>query len=174
MSSATSSPSLANRRAQWEARGTSACPRWVEGVDDVLARVERFLPSLLRCLDLVCPQCKAKGGSTAQGASVDRCKYTATGVDVAAAAPLCDRASVRFLTAGSFNRAFLVVPCGDTSEDGHVSELIFRVALPLITRFSKVAAEVATMEWVRRNTEIPLPDVLAYAIDGKNDVGYEW
>jgi hypothetical protein len=147
----------ANCRVLWTAENVVPVANWIEGVDAVQARIELALPGLLRQLGLVCSSCRARGEATSTSA------------------PLCVRASVNFLAAGSWNRAFVVVPCGGTSEGtSTLRELIFRVALPAIGHFSKVTAEVATMAWVRRQTEIPVPEVLAYAGNRENEVGYEW
>jgi hypothetical protein len=147
-----------NRRVLWTAKNVVPVANWIEGVEAVQGRIERALPRLLRQLGLVCPSCRTRGEAT----STD--------------APLCARASVNFLAAGSWNRAFVVVPCGGGTSEGTntLRELIFRVALPAIAHFSKVTAEVATMAWVRRQTEIPVPEVLAYTGDRENEVGYEW
>lgn len=153
MSRTTEQP---NRRVLWTARHNVPVATWIEGVETVQARIKRALPSLLRRLGLVCFPCHARGKTT----STD--------------APLCARASVYFLAVGCWNRAFIVVPCGGTSEGSTPRELIFRVSLPAIAQFSKVTAEVATMEWVRRETEIPVPEVLAFAGNRENEVGYEW
>lgn len=48
-----------------------------------------------------------------------------------------------------------------TEQDQILSQLVLRVSLPVMPGY-KVASEVATMEWVRRNTCIPVPRVWLY------------
>jgi hypothetical protein len=146
---------------------TNPHAQWTEGVDDILSRIAGVLPSLLRDLGLVCPKCKAAGEGIAGGQHAATAKSTTGGV-------LRCRTGLGFLAEGCWNRAFLVLPCGGTLDDPRFRELVFRLARPAMTHTSKVAAEVATMEWVRRNTAIPVPDMLAYGSGRDNDVGYEW
>ncbi|KAK4041537.1 hypothetical protein C8A01DRAFT_34490, partial [Parachaetomium inaequale] len=155
------------QRARPLAAATNPNAQWTEGVEDIQWRIVGVLPSLLRGLGLVCPKCKAEGERIAKG------NHSATAKSASGAALPCARTCLGFLAQGCWNRAFLVVPCGGTLDDPRFRELVFRVALPAMTHMSKVAAEVATMEWVRRDTAIPVPDVLAYASGRDNDVGYE-
>jgi phosphotransferase family enzyme len=50
---------------------------------------------------------------------------------------------------------------------------VFRVALPVYP-FCKTASEVATMTYVRRHTDIPIPQVHAYDTSSQNALGHEW
>ncbi|EFX04506.1 hypothetical protein CMQ_1434 [Grosmannia clavigera kw1407] len=38
----------------------------------------------------------------------------------------------------------------------------------------KTLSEVATLKWVRANTNLPVPDVLAYQADRDSAIGFEW
>lgn len=63
-----------------------------------------------------------------------------------------------------------------TSENktaGTSTECIFRVALPVDPWF-KLQSEVATMEYVRQNTSIPIPRVYVFDSSMTNDLGFEW
>ena len=53
------------------------------------------------------------------------------------------------------------------------TEYLIRVALP-IDPFFKTESEVATMEYVRKHTTIPVPHVIAYASSASNELGFEW
>ncbi|CAG8399864.1 unnamed protein product [Penicillium salamii] len=55
--------------------------------------------------------------------------------------------------------------------DGKV--FIMRVSLPVDPHF-KVSSEVATMNWVRNVTGLPIPDVIHYEPSQKNDIGFKW
>jgi hypothetical protein len=71
----------------------------------------------------------------------------------------CD---ISFLAKGAFNKLYTI-----TSAEG---EVVVRVTLPIDPKW-KTISEVA--KWVARNTNLRLPRVLAYNVDGSNDVGFE-
>ncbi|KAH8586476.1 kinase-like domain-containing protein, partial [Bisporella sp. PMI_857] len=71
-----------------------------------------------------------------------------------------------FLVEGSFNKVYRLV-----DQDGS-SDFILRAALP-IDPFYKTASEVATIHFVQRTTQIPVPEVIAYDPVG-NELGFEW
>lgn len=50
---------------------------------------------------------------------------------------------------------------------------IFKIMLPLAPR-SKTLSEVATLSFVRANTSIPVPRVVAFDADYSNELGFEW
>ena len=50
---------------------------------------------------------------------------------------------------------------------------IMRVAIP-VEPFFKTESEVATMDYVRKHTSLPVPRVLAYDSSTSNQVGFEW
>lgn len=51
--------------------------------------------------------------------------------------------------------------------------LILRINLPVEPRF-KTLSEVATMEWVQKNTNIPVPKVIHYDASKANPIGFEY
>ncbi|KFX90998.1 hypothetical protein V490_06148 [Pseudogymnoascus sp. VKM F-3557] len=75
-------------------------------------------------------------------------------------------ASISFLAQGAFNKVYTV-----TSPENE--DLILRLSLPVDPRF-KTLSEVATMEWMRSNTSIPVARVIRYAESRANIVGCEW
>ncbi|KAJ5158861.1 Aminoglycoside phosphotransferase [Penicillium coprophilum] len=72
---------------------------------------------------------------------------------------------VTFLTQGGFNKIYNV------SIDDEM--FIMRVALPVDPRY-KLISEVATMDWVRRITNLPIPRVITYQSSRENRIGFEW
>ncbi|GAB1312487.1 hypothetical protein MFIFM68171_02697 [Madurella fahalii] len=110
------------------------------------------MPRVLRNLGLLCYECVRAG-------------YHDPDAD------LCHgHVAVYFLSEGAWNRAYTVTTC----LGGRYRTLILRVALPAITHLSKVEAEAATMDWVRHNTDIPIPEVLDYEASPRNPIGYPW
>ncbi|KAK7216494.1 hypothetical protein V2G26_004497 [Clonostachys chloroleuca] len=73
--------------------------------------------------------------------------------------------SVRFLAQGVFSRVYVISSLSE--------EYIFRLSLPMYRRW-KIESEIATMEWARKNTSLPVPRVLAHMGDPSQAVGYEW
>ncbi|CAI6099783.1 unnamed protein product [Clonostachys chloroleuca] len=73
--------------------------------------------------------------------------------------------SVRFLAQGVFSRVYVISSLSE--------EYIFRLSLPMYRRW-KTESEIATMEWARKNTSLPVPRVLAHMGDPSQAVGYEW
>lgn len=76
----------------------------------------------------------------------------------------CD-CNVEFLAEGAFNKVYSV-QCSKGA-------FVFRVALPVAPKM-KTLSEVATMSFVRAKTSIPVPKVIAYNADLKNELGFEW
>jgi aminoglycoside phosphotransferase (APT) family kinase protein len=74
--------------------------------------------------------------------------------------------AVSFLAAGAFNRLYLI-------EDNHQKRFIMRVSLPVDPR-NKTAGEVATLRWLRRHSDIPVPGVIAFDDSDSNEIGFEW
>ena len=64
---------------------------------------------------------------------------------------------ISFFSAGAFNRLFLLHPLDDAA--GSVESFIMRVSLPVDPYF-KTASEVATLQFVQKNTSIPVPQVI--------------
>ncbi|KAK3687169.1 phosphotransferase enzyme family-domain-containing protein [Podospora appendiculata] len=73
--------------------------------------------------------------------------------------------AVYFHTAGAFNKLYLV----DTVR----GRFMMRVSLPVDPR-NKTRGEVATLRLVRRRTDIPVPQVVAFADTSANEIGFEW
>lgn len=78
---------------------------------------------------------------------------------------LPDPCNIKFLAQGAFNKIFTI-----TSTD---KQVVARVTLPIDPKW-KTLSEVATLEWVRTNTSLPVPEVFAYNADGSAAVGFEW
>ncbi|KAJ5476806.1 hypothetical protein N7475_002535 [Penicillium sp. IBT 31633x] len=72
---------------------------------------------------------------------------------------------VEFLAEGAFNKLYNV------SIDGEL--FIMRVSLPVDPYF-KVMSEVATMDWARHITRLPIPKVVTYQSSRDNAIGFEW
>lgn len=72
---------------------------------------------------------------------------------------------VSFHTEGMFNKLYLV----QTSE----RKLIMRITLPLCPR-SKTRGEVTTLRFLRRETKVPVPEVIAFNDSAENEIGFEW
>lgn len=73
--------------------------------------------------------------------------------------------SIRFLAQGSFNKVYVI---GSANH-----EVVTRVALPVEPR-DKTLSEVAVLEWVRQNTSLPIPRVLAFCANRSDPSGFEW
>ncbi|KAK3316862.1 hypothetical protein B0H66DRAFT_478142 [Apodospora peruviana] len=52
-------------------------------------------------------------------------------------------------------------------------QYLMRVALPA-DPFFKIESEVATMEYVREHSSLPIPRVIAFCSDASNPLGFEW
>ena len=73
---------------------------------------------------------------------------------------------ISFLAQGAFNKLY-DIRAGDES-------LIMRVSLP-VDPYYKTLSEVATIDWVSRNTQLPVPKVIAYEPRReKGIIGFEW
>ena len=77
--------------------------------------------------------------------------------------------TVTFLAEGSFNKIYTV----DTKTKSLVKSYVFRVSLP-VEPGDKVLNEVATLDYVKRHTKIPVPTVIAYDSSSNNVLGFEW
>ena len=81
--------------------------------------------------------------------------------------PKFEDAEIKFFAKGTFNRLYsLTNPTWDKA-------YIFRVSIP-VEPFFKTESEIATMEYVRRHTEMPIPRVVAFSSSDDNELGYEW
>ncbi|KFY30403.1 hypothetical protein V493_01936 [Pseudogymnoascus sp. VKM F-4281 (FW-2241)] len=75
--------------------------------------------------------------------------------------------NLSFLAQGAFNKVYVLA----TPEDEE--DLILRLTLPVDPRF-KTLSEVATVEWLRHNTDIPVARIVRYGESRANLVGFEW
>jgi hypothetical protein len=74
-----------------------------------------------------------------------------------------------FLGEGSYNKAHTV----DVKTTSLVKSYVFRATLP-IEPGDKVRNEVATLDYIKQHTSIPVPTVIAYDSSSKNALGFEW
>ena len=79
--------------------------------------------------------------------------------------------STTLLARGTFNLAYNIVAENKTT--GFHREYIFRVSLP-IWPYYKVESDVATTEFVRHATSIPVPIIYAFDSNPDNKLGFEW
>lgn len=77
--------------------------------------------------------------------------------------------TVTFLAEGSFNKTYTV----DTKTKSLVKSYVFRVSLP-VEPGDKVLNEVATLDYVKRHTKLPVPTVIAHDSSSNNVLGFEW
>ncbi len=75
--------------------------------------------------------------------------------------------TIKFLAQGAFNKVYLVTLAEKQAE------VIARVTLPVDPKW-KTLSEVATLDWVCRNTTLPVPEVFAYQADRASAIGFEW
>ncbi|EGY18399.1 uncharacterized protein VDAG_08733 [Verticillium dahliae VdLs.17] len=77
-----------------------------------------------------------------------------------------DARQIIFVAQGAFNKLYLVQAAGQ-------DDLILRVSLPVDPRF-KTPSEVATLEWMSRNTELPVPKVMLHDASRHSRISFEW
>ncbi|KAK3053875.1 hypothetical protein LTR09_005155 [Extremus antarcticus] len=75
---------------------------------------------------------------------------------------------ITFLTGGSFNKIYDV-----HVEEDDIPRYIFRVSLP-VDPFYKTESEVATLEYAKVHTLVPVPGVVAFDSSTENALGFEW
>lgn len=68
---------------------------------------------------------------------------------------------------GAFHRLFII------SSSRVRTQYLMRVAIP-VDPFFKTESEVATMEYVRERSSLPVPRVVAFASTASNPLGFEW
>jgi aminoglycoside phosphotransferase (APT) family kinase protein len=73
--------------------------------------------------------------------------------------------NVSFYAQGAFNKLYQI-----TTEAGC---FLMRVTLP-VDPFHKTNSEVATTNFVRKNSGIPVPKIFAYNDSSENELGFEW
>lgn len=86
-------------------------------------------------------------------------------------APEAEIISVSLLARGTFNQAYNIT--AKNLATGFCQEYIFRVSLP-IWPYYKVESDVATTEFVRHATNIPVPIIYAFDSNPNNNLGFEW
>jgi len=88
---------------------------------------------------------------------------------VALDVPPDEPCKVTFMARGAGNRVYRV----ETENNQVRSQVIMRVPLP-VEPGVKTLAEVTTMRFVRQNTSIPVPEIIAFDHTRDNDIGFEW
>ncbi|KAJ8107902.1 hypothetical protein ONZ43_g6587 [Nemania bipapillata] len=73
--------------------------------------------------------------------------------------------NVQFFHEGALSKLY------DVSFDNQA--FVMRVCLPVCPQ-TKTEAEVATLDWVRQHTHLPVPRVRAYDSSRNNPLGFEW
>ena len=86
-------------------------------------------------------------------------------------APEANTFSVTLLARGSFNLAYNIM--AENATTGFQRNYIFRASLP-IWPYYKVESDVATTEFVRHATSIPVPTIYAFNSNPANKLGFEW
>ncbi|KAL2016249.1 hypothetical protein VTK56DRAFT_4025 [Thermocarpiscus australiensis] len=76
-------------------------------------------------------------------------------------------ADIEYFAAGTFNRIYKI------TNPNWPDVYLFRVSIP-VEPFFKTESEVATMEYVRRHTSLPIPRVIAFSSSDANELGHEW
>ena len=71
-----------------------------------------------------------------------------------------------FLTQNNFNKDYTVT-CGSGQD------YILHLTVPVDPR-SKTMSEVATIEYIRHHTEVPVPQVFCHQASTDNELGLEW
>ncbi|KAI4616007.1 hypothetical protein J4E83_006676 [Alternaria metachromatica] len=80
--------------------------------------------------------------------------------------PISDPCVVQVLTQNNFNKDYIVT-CGSGRE------YILRLTVP-VDPGSKTMSEVATIKYLRHDTEVPVPQVICHQASTDNELGLEW
>ena len=86
-------------------------------------------------------------------------------------APETETISVELLGQGAFNQAYNVA--AENKATGFHKEYVFRVALPIYPHY-KLESDVATTEYIRHTTTVPVPTIYAFDSYPDNKLGFEW
>jgi len=70
---------------------------------------------------------------------------------------------------GAFHRLFSIT----SSNDPTAPKFLMRVALP-VDPFFKTESEVATIQYIREHSSMPVPKVIAFSSSSSNPLGFEW
>jgi hypothetical protein len=76
-------------------------------------------------------------------------------------------AEIGLFAQGAFHRLYCI------SSNLTAVKYLMRVALP-VDPFYKTESEVATMEYVRKHSSMPVPRIIAYTSSASNELGFEW
>ncbi|MCJ1231465.1 hypothetical protein MMC12_008142, partial [Toensbergia leucococca] len=82
-----------------------------------------------------------------------------------------DNITVEHLAKGGFNHAY-TLSIGD-EQTGAQKQYVFRVAYPT-DPYYKMECDVATTEFVRHSTDIPVPIIYIFDSSSNNKLGFEW
>ncbi|KAF7864102.1 hypothetical protein EAF04_007067 [Stromatinia cepivora] len=77
----------------------------------------------------------------------------------------CSLCDVTFYAQGAFNKLYKI----ETENEC----FLIRITLP-VDPFNKTNSEIATINFIHRTTDIPVPRILAFDDSSENDLGYEW
>jgi hypothetical protein len=83
----------------------------------------------------------------------------------------CKNVSVEFFQEGAFNKLYIISAM--ETRTGNRTERILRFSMPIHPWFT-IQSEVASMEFVRLQTTIPIPRVYIFDSSGENELGLEW
>ena len=86
-------------------------------------------------------------------------------------APETETISVELLAQGAFNQAYNIT--AENKATGFREEYVFRVALPIYPYY-KLESDVATTEFIRHTTTVPVPIIYAFDSCPHNKLGFEW
>lgn len=86
-------------------------------------------------------------------------------------APETETISVELLAQGAFNQAYNIA--AENKAIGFRKEYVFRVALPIYPYY-KLESDVATTEFIRHTTTVPVPIIYAFDSCPHNKLGFEW
>ncbi|KAF1962556.1 kinase-like protein [Byssothecium circinans] len=75
--------------------------------------------------------------------------------------------NITFYAQGTFSKVYAI-----TSPEIE-QKYIMRVSLPIDPHY-KVSGEVATIKYIREQTTVPIPDIVAWDADNRNELGFEW
>ena len=78
---------------------------------------------------------------------------------------LLEDCGVTFHAEGAFNKLYPV--------DSPRGKSLLRVSLP-VDPGHKTRGEATTLRWIRRNTDVPVPYVIAFEDSRDNEIGFEW
>lgn len=72
---------------------------------------------------------------------------------------------IKFLSQGAFNKLYTITTAAGS--------FIIRISLP-VDPYNKTASEVATINFIRKHTTIPVAQIYAYDVSGDNKLKFEW